>query len=240
MIVYFDESYDNTRDYLLYGALFVPRSSRLHQRISKIRAETEFKREIKYNRCKNRATLGVFQKVIDSFVEDTAYFRCVVVEQHGFDYSAFGRPDEELALKRARAYKKFAEMLLAPHVVDLKNAVLLADNLKRCRGDEFLERISERFNPPGKSPTFRHLREVSSKLEQYQCLQVCDLLLGCVLNNLKPTRKVTKNEIRGYLCRKLKVPNFLLTTWKDIALAEAEDPSTKFNVWHWSATGKPR
>lgn len=240
MIIYFDESYDNARDYLLYGALFVPSSSRLHQRVTQIRVATEYNREIKYNRCKNNATLQVYKRVVDAFMEDSAYFRCVVVDQHQFDYSSFGRSGESLALRKARAYKKFAEMLLHPHMYQIENAVFLADALTRCHGDEFLERIRERFNPPGGKTTFRHLDEVSSALEPYQCLQVCDLLLGCVLNNLRPAKKPSKNEIREYLCQRLSVPSFLLTAWRDVPLAEAKNPVTKFNVWYWEAKKKPR
>jgi hypothetical protein len=240
MRIYFDESYDNAHHYLLYGALFVPPSSTLHQRIARIREETGCRSEIKYNFCKNATRLAVARSVIDAFMEDTAYFRCVVVDQHGFDYSVFGRADEPLALKQARAYKKFAEMLLDKHVIDVEHAVFLADDMKRCNGDEFLDRIRERFNPPGGKTTFRHLAEVSSRLEQYQCLQVCDLLLGCVLNNLKPTTKETKNEIRQYLCQRVGVPNCLLTTWRNIPLATATNPETKFHVWYWSAKMKPR
>ena len=240
MIIYFDESYDNPRHYLLYGALFVPPNSTLHRRVSEIRAEMNFTREIKYNRCKSPATLRVFERVVDAFIDDAAYFRCVVVDQHGFDYSTFGSASEPLSLKRARAYKKFAEMLLHPHLSQIQNAVFLADQLTRCDGDEFLERIRERFNPAGAKTTFRHLAEVSSALEQYQCLQVCDLLLGCVLNNLKPTKKTPKNEIRKYLCNRLNVPSFLSSAWESVSLAEAKKCSTKFSVWHWRVKKKPR
>lgn len=241
MIVYFDESYDNDGpDYLLYGALFRPSSSTLHQRFLRVRQEMKYKPEVKYTRCRNPRALKVCKRVIDEFVEDDAYFRCVVVDQHGFDYDRFRRPDESLELARARAYKKFAEMLLAPHVAGVHNAVLLADNLKRCDGDRFLERIRERFNPPGQVPTFRHLAEVPSDVEEYQCLQICDLLLGCVLNNLKPPGNRFKQEIRSYLCERLNVSSFLRSSWQDVPLSEARDPTTKFNVWYWSAKKRPR
>ena len=240
MIVYFDESYDNQRHYLLYGALFVPSSSMLHQRFQRVRQEMNYQPEVKYNRCRNQRALSICKRLIDAFVEDVAYFRCVVVDQHGFDYSKFAQPHESLVIAQARAYKKFAEMLLDKNLDGIENAVFLADKLTRCNGDEFLERIRERFNPPGRAPTFRHLDEVSSSIEEYQSLQVCDLLVGCVLNNLKPTTNRFKNDIRMHLCSRLGVPNFLLSTWKDVPLAAARKPSTKFNVWFWSAKNKPR
>lgn len=240
MIVYFDESYDTERHYLLYGALFVPPSSSLHQRCLQVRRETSYRPELKYTDCRNERSLKAARRFIDAFVEDSAYFRCVVVDQHGFDYRRFARPDEPKALGFARAYKKFAEMLLAPNLRGVSNAVFLADDLKRCNGDEFIERIRERFNPPGRLPTFRHLAEVPSHLEEHQCLQICDLLLGCVLNNLKPPSNEYKLEARKYLCDRLGVRSFLLSSWKDVPLTKASRPSTKFNVWFWEARKTPR
>jgi hypothetical protein len=100
--------------------------------------------------------------------------------------------------------------------------------------------MQERFSPVGGRTTFRHLAEVSSQLQQYQCLQVCDLLLGCVLNNLRPTNNPSKNEIREHLGQRLGTPSFLLSAWEEVPLAEAKKPTTKFNVWYWRAKKKPR
>lgn len=104
MIVYFDETYDNARDFLLYGALFVPPSSTLHQRLLQVRRELSFRPEIKYTRCRNARSLRACKRVVDVLMEDTAYFRCVVVDQYGFDYTRFARPHESLAIAQARAY----------------------------------------------------------------------------------------------------------------------------------------
>lgn len=233
MLVYFDESYDNSRHFLLYGALFLPRNSDLHQQLLMIRQEKNFRPEVKYTRCRNARALDVYKCVVDAFIKDCAYFRCVVVDQDGFDYRRFVQPHESASLGKARAYKKFAEMLLHPNLDGISNAVFLADKLTRCNGDEFLERMRQRFNPPGEIPTFRHLAEVPSSVQEYQCLQVCDLLLGCVLNNLKPPGNKFKIEIRQYLCSKLGVPNLLPSTWKDVPIAETRKRTTKFNVWYW-------
>jgi hypothetical protein len=131
-------------------------------------------------------------------------------------------------------------MLLHPFVAGLNDAVLIADDLKRCRGDAFLEMIVQRFNPEGAEPTFRHVTQVSSSLRQYQCLQVCDLLLGCVLNNLAPPGNQYKIDIRTYLCEKLDVSNFLRTTWRDIRLDDVIASCPSFHVWYWNAKKKPR
>jgi hypothetical protein len=239
MIVYFDESYDTERRYLLYGALFVPPGSTLHQRFLAIRREMNYRPEVKYTKCRNKRALSVCTRVIDEFISDSAYFRCVVVDQHRFDYTRFAGSHESRSVAQARAYKKFAEMLLHPNLKNVTNAVFLADDLKRCDGDSFLERSRERFNPEGRAPTFRHLAEVPSNVEEYQCVQVCDLLLGCVLNNLKPSNPY-KNRLREHLLERLRVQSFLMSAWRDVPLSQARDPAVKFNVWHWSAKKRPR
>lgn len=239
MIIYFDESYDNVHRYLLYGALFVPRDSRLHQRYAELRSETGYQGEMKYTKCRNPRALDVARKLVDKFMEDSAYFRCAVVEQERFDYSRFGRPDETESIKKARAYKKFAEMLLNPYVASVRDAVFLADELKRCPGDEFLERLRERFNPPHEQPTFRHMEEVSSSRQEYQCLQICDLLLGCVLNNLVPPKNQYKIDIRKHVCERIGVRSFLPTNWK-MDLAEVLRTNPKIHVWYWRPKKKPR
>ena len=238
MLVYFDESYDNAHMFLLYGALFIPPSSKLHQRFDRVREETEFRGEVKYTKCRNQRALTVCKKVIDAFVDDTAYFRCAVVEQRALDYSQFGRIDEPDAIKRARAYKKFAEMLLHPFVEDVRDGVFLADRMTRCDGDDFLERIQERFNPDEGKRAFRHLEEVASHRVEYQCLQVCDLLLGCVLNNHCPPGNRYKTEIREHLCGRLQKPSLLLSSWKGVPWHDVKAASTKFHVWHWTPKKK--
>lgn len=116
MIVYFDESYDNDRHYLLYGALFVPPESTLHERFVRLRSELNYRPEVKYTRCRNKRALSACTRLIDEFVSDASYFRCVVVEQHGFNYGGFAQPHEPRSLAQARAYKKFAELLLRPNL----------------------------------------------------------------------------------------------------------------------------
>ena len=86
-----------------------------------------YRPEVKYFKCRNARALRVYKKVVDAFIEDSAYFRCVVVDQYRFDYSRFARADESRAIAQARAYKKFAEMLLNHSVKNVTNAVFLAE-----------------------------------------------------------------------------------------------------------------
>jgi len=78
------------------------------------------------------------------------------------------------------------------------------------------------------------IEEVKSDLEQYQVLQVCDLLMGCILNNLVPTKNRYKNDLRQYLISKLGCKDLLRDTWKKYSKRYVEEYSPKFNVWYFT------
>ncbi len=59
---------------------------------------------------------------IDRFTASTAVFRCVVIDWRIYQGKFFGDPFEPEALKKRRAYKKWAEMLLQPEVAKVKDA----------------------------------------------------------------------------------------------------------------------
>src|SRR3990167_5104220 len=186
MLIYFDESYDQAHAYLLFGALFNPHPRFLHQRLNEIKHSHSFKlrdgslAEIKYKNCYNEKNYAVCKEAVDAFFESTSWFRCVVVKQAELDLSKFGKYYEEDAIKRARAYKKFAEMLIANNTKDTVQNILLTDNLTRCKGDEFLERMKDIFciqgsgHSEGKyTTTLKDIQEVDSSLPQYNVIQVC-------------------------------------------------------------------
>lgn len=246
MLIYFDESYDQQHTYLLFGALFNPHPRFLHRRIMEIKTRHNFRRhdgsfeEIKYKSCYSERNYLVCKEVIDAFFESTSWFRSVVIKQNDLDLSYFGRHYEEDSIKRARAYKKFAEMLIASNTKDTIENVLLTDKLTRCKGDEFLERMKEIFcikdsgHSEGKhTTTLRDIQEVNSSRDQYQVIQLCDLLLGCVLNNLLPATNQWKNEIRNYLVKSINVPSLLEDFWGKMAKWDLDLRYPKFSIWYW-------
>ena len=199
MLIYFDESYDHDHDYLLLSALFNPHPKYVHRRLSEIKRSYNFLtpdgklREIKYTYVKTETRLKMAKEVIDLFFESTSWFRCIVIEQKKVDLSRFGKNWEEEKIKKARLYKKFAELLIGHNTENIYNAVLLTDQLTRCRGDEFIEIMKQEFclpfgkySPNSKIPTLKDVMEIASDLEQYQVNQLGDILMGCILNNLKP------------------------------------------------------
>lgn len=246
MLIYFDESYDNAHKFMILGALFNPHPAFLHRRLSEIKRNHGYLnsdgslKEIKYNLCFCIENFNICRGIIDSFLESTSWFRAIVVKSDFLDLSYFGRPYETVEIKKARAYKKFAELLIAHNTENTFNAVLLTDRLTRCNGDEFIERMKECFSMPGVMysinqtvPTLKHIAEVESSLEQYHVIQVCDLLTGCVLNNLVPTVNQYKNSIRLHLVGKLGVKNLLPESWSSYSKTFAQAFLPKFNVWYW-------
>jgi hypothetical protein len=250
MIIYFDESYDSDHDYLIFAALFNPHHKFLHRRLREIKNEEDFykddgaPRELKYSRIKNAKSLHVGQKAIDAFIQSTSWFRCVVIKQNLIDLNYFGTPQEPDSIKNARLYKKFAEMLIAHNTENLLKAILLTDNLTRCKGDEFIEVMKQEFCIPFSKysenshiPRLSDVMDIQSHLEQNHVCQINDILAGCVLNNLKPSA-IFKNKLREYLVTRLGVKDLLPDTWKGYTKTHSEVFYPKFNIWYWEPKKK--
>ncbi len=242
MVIYLDESYDNHHRYLLLGALFLPDSKPVVRKMIGIRAAAAYCettggwREIKYNNCYRECDYRVASEVVDLFFSEDAWYRCIVVDQTLLDLKRFGAVFESDVLKRARAYKKFCELLIGHNSDGIEGGVLLAERMTRCRGDRFVEVMGEAFCRPGvdwsaghRVPILRHVQEVDSKIDTYIPLQMCDLLTGCILNDLVPAENPWKNKIRRYLLGKLGMRDFAPGTWR----RRLRWLEPKFNVWHW-------
>jgi hypothetical protein len=119
MLIYFDESYDHEHEYLLLSALFNPHPKFLHRRLIEVKRRSKYLsqdgkfREIKYNYVTNKDKLEIAREAIDIFFESTSWFRCVVIEQAHVDLTRFGKIKESEKIKKARLYKKFAELLIS-------------------------------------------------------------------------------------------------------------------------------
>lgn len=87
-------------------------------------------------------------------------------------------------------------------------------------------------------PTLKHVIDIKSHLENYQVGQINDLLLGCILNNLIPTKRAYKNQLREYLIRKLQVDSLLPNYWSAYSKKYVEEYYPKFNVWYWKPVNK--
>ncbi len=246
MLIYFDESYDGNHRYLILGALFNPHPRYLHREISKIKKKYHFYykngkvKEIKYRNCNNKYGCNVGCELIDIFMKSTSYFRCIVIDQDMLDLRYFGQKHEDKKIKMARTYKKFSELLISNNTDNIYNGVLLTDELTRCLGDKFIEIMKKDFClPDGKycnkanRPTLRHIADIKSDIENYQVNQLNDILIGCVLNNLVPTKNKYKNKLRDYLVNKIEANSLLPKSWDRYSKRYVEENYPKFNIWYW-------
>lgn len=246
MLIYFDESYDNEHKYLLLGALFNPHPKFLHRELIEMKRRYGFVAsggktlEIKYNNCNTKRREKMNCEAIDIFMRSTSYFRAIVIDQDIMDLERFGKKSEDKKIKTARAYKKFAELLLAHNTENIYNGVLLTDELSRCDGDKFIEIMKQDFCLAGgkhcndnSKPTLKEITDIKSHLEDYHVNQINDILLGSILNNLKPTSKEYKNNVREYLTEKLNVKSLLPECWNRYSKTFVEEHCPKFNIWYW-------
>lgn len=153
-------------------------------------------------------------------------------------------------------------MLIEYNTPEVKEGILFADYLSRCKGalsggDEFVQVMRERFqhviydhdlNPA--PPKLKHIQEVDSADDAYALLQVCDVILGATLNGILKTPKgpgmVYKNEISAKLSEILEFPSFDKSYWqpqtklyareyqRKIPMAEyLQAPHHKYRLWFW-------
>lgn len=246
MIIYFDESYDNEHRYLILGALFNPHPNFLHREWLQIKKKfgaigRDGKvLEIKYNNCTTKRRQDLCCAAIDIFMKSTSYFRAIVIDQNIMDLNYFGKKSEDNKIKMARAYKKFAELLLSHNTDNVYNGVLLTDELTRCNGDKFMEIMKQDFCVSGgrhcndaTRPTLREITDIRSHIEEYHVNQINDILIGSILNNLKPTNKEYKNNVRNYLIKNLGVKNLLPENWSKYSKTHTEEYYPKYNIWFW-------
>lgn len=246
MIIYFDESYDSEHRYLILGALFNPHPKFLHREWLKVKREVGAiggdgnVLEIKYNNCNTKKRQELCCRAIDIFIRSTSYFRAIVIDQNIMNLDFFGNKNEENKIKMARAYKKFAELLLSHNSEHIYNGVLLTDELTRCNGDKFIEIMKQDFCVVGgkhcndnNSPTLKEITDIKSHVEDYHVNQINDVLIGSILNNLKPTNKEYKNNVRKYLIKSLNVKDLLPGTWNKYSKSLVEEYFAKFNIWYW-------
>lgn len=266
MIVYLDESYDWTGVYFALGALFVSGDHEIFlESFNALRREAGLARpdgtlrELKYARIKYGRYEKAAIQAIQAFKAHNCYFRAVVIPLAQFDLEYYGKPFEADKIKRARAYKKFAEMLIEYNSPELVGGVLFADNLTRCKGgalgygDEFVEVMKQRFqySADGTSPSkLRHIQEVNSDDDEYALLQVCDVLLGPTLNGIlklaKGPRMLRKNRVTSKMKEILDLPSLEKEYWQTLTRLSmkeykqgisrenyAKGTHYKYRLWFW-------
>ncbi len=245
--IYADESGTHGGQWLIIGMLFVPDHQSLHSELCKAKDRFSYfnstKRRARYkeihlSEMKSKRDLDISKEWIDCFLSSSAVFRSVVVDWNQYQGKYFGDPFEPEALKKRRAYKKWAEMLLQPEMSSLNGAEFYLDKLLIMHGYDVLDHLKDRFtmNYQGAQPRIKSFQAVQSWKDAHHCLQLCDLLVGCIYQKLVPSGNKVKLEIMEYLYDELKnfdVKDKSPSFWRGFADAKMSDHFSKFSEWYW-------
>lgn len=255
--IYVDESGTHGDEWLVIGMLFVPEHGLLHSKLCAAKekrayfnASPKYKARYKETHLtgfKSQRDVDVAKEWIDIFVRDSSYFRCVVIDWSLWQGHHFGDPFEPDALKRRRAYKKWAEMLLHPELKEpltggpIRQAQLYLDKLRVLYGYDVVQHLEERFTGgyTGSSPYISSFQHTDSWKDANQCLQLCDLLTGCMYQALKPAVKREKAATKEYLeasLAPLGVKRLDPGFWRQYASVSLRKHHPKFSAWFWQPT----
>ena len=173
-------------------------------------------------------------KAVDLFFSRTdCYFRACIVPYSEEHLDKIGRQQGiPRKLKEAMLYTNSFIKLINNNIPEVKGAILMMDQLTRSRGDRFDEIVRDRLGS-GDNATFKHIGYVDSASERNQSIQICDLLLGSILNDHYPTFTTYKNDIREYVKKKIGVPSLKEDYWGDKTHKQACNLHPKFTIRFW-------
>ena len=252
MRIYADESGTHGDDWLVIGMLFVPDHGSVHSELCELKDKASYLnrgrrraqyKEIHFADLKSGRDAKVSEAWIDQFLLSTSVFRSVVIDWSVFDARHFGGPFEPEALKKRRAYKKWAELLLQPELVNFTSARFYLDRLRIMYGYEVIQHLKDRFqrNEHGEDlrrPRITEFQAAESWKDANQCLQLCDLLVGCVYQSLVPSTNPVKLRVMNYLYKELEAhgvkargPGY----WRGYG-SNVRKHFPKFSEWFWKPT----
>jgi hypothetical protein len=252
MRIYADESGTHGGDWLIIGMLFVPDQGKLHSNLCAAKEKAGYfnqtirnarYKEIHFAKAKSGRDASVCKEWIDHFLGSGSFFRSVVIDWSIYEGRHFGDPFDPDALKKRRAYKKWAELLLQPEVGALRNANFYLDKLRILHGYDIVQHLKERFqlDQHGEvrpNPRIRDFQATESWKDANQCLQLSDLLTGCVYQTLAPSTNSVKLQVTNYLYEKLQahgVRNRAPGYWRGYG-SHVRNHFPKFSQWFWRPT----
>lgn len=252
--IYVDESGTHSDQWFLIGMLFVPDHGPLHSDLCAAKEHLNYFNRSPKRKCRYRELhlsefrsdrdVQVAAKWIDLFVKHGCYFRSIIIDWSIWKGSYFGNPFDPQALLKRRAYKKWAEMLLHPELKTprdgrpIYHAKLYMDKLRVLYGYDVLDHLRQRFlqNYAGHSPYIEEFQHTDSWRDANQCLQLCDLLTGCLYQSLVPSASDHKAAARAYLERSLRpfgVASMSAGFWKQYDPKTLTRHFSKFSAWFW-------
>jgi hypothetical protein len=259
--IYADESGTHSEEWLVIGMLFVPDHGALHSALCDVKEKLHYfnkspKKSARYKEShltqfNSSRDVEVGKKWIELFLGHSCYYRCVVIDWSLWDGKYFGNAFDPEALKKRRAYKKWAEMLLQFEVKmpddrpRFSHARFFLDRLRILYGYDVLDHLRERFTSEyrGQDPYIDEFQHTDSWKDANQCLQLCDLLTGCVYQSLVPAQKTEKQQMREHLelaLQTLGVKQLTPGFWRQYDPKTLTNHFSKFSAWFWKPKGKKK
>ncbi|HEY3568075.1 MAG TPA: hypothetical protein VGP73_09085 [Thermoanaerobaculia bacterium] len=144
-------------------------------------------------------------------------------------------------MKKRRAYKKWAEMLLQAEIGRIQEAMFYLDRLRVLYGYDVISSLRDRFSfhkdgNKRKRCAIKEFQPTDSWKDANQCLQLCDLLTGVVFQSLCPSKNPVKLTVMEYLYDRLQqygVKNRSPGYWRGYSQAVLSKHFPKFSEWFW-------
>ncbi len=250
--IYADESGTHGGRWLIIGMLFVPDHGTLHSDLCAVKERAQYfdhgprrarYKETHFAKLRSPRDTEVAEAWIDRFLASGSFFRSVVIDWSIYEGRYFGDPFEPDALKMRRAYKKWAEMLLQPEVRALRDARFYLDKLKILYDYDVIRSLKERFQHDERGevrsrPRIIEFQATESWKDANQCLQLSDLLTGCVHQSLVPSTKLAKLRVTNYLYQRLQAHGVNGRTpgyWRGFG-SHVRKHFPRFSEWFWKPT----
>ncbi len=260
--IYADEAGTHGGDWLIIGMLFVPDHGPLHSALCASKENHKYynakpRRKARYKEThlaefRSQRDVDVAREWFDAFAVHNCFYRSLVFDWSTWDAHFFGDPFEPEALKRRRAYKKWAELLLQPEFstplegyAPIRDAKFYLDRLRILYEYDVLDHLADRFSPPasylGSSRFIASLQHTNSWADANQCLQLCDLLTGCIYQELVPSQNRFKLAARDSLKNRLQqlgVERLDRGYWRQYHPVSLRQKQPKFSCWFWEPEGR--
>lgn len=225
--IYCDESNTNSGRHMLIGGLWVPQpiEPSFRARLLELRQDRNLHAEMKWTKV-SRSKLPEYKAFVDVFLDNALIsFKCIVVDKHILDYTAFHQGDKELG------FYKFYFQLISRN--------LQPDNLYWLYTDERKNRKPYRLavlkltvnrwwaKQAGVTP-LRHIEPRRSHDDDL--IQVADVLLGAIAYAWNGRRgSEAKLGLVEHISQRLG--------WPTLGIATARG-MFKVNIWKWEPKRK--
>jgi len=212
MKVYFDESYPHTQEIMILGSLFLSNEANkyLHKEFLKLRAEKKYNKELKYSKIRTKKDLEFAKEAISLFLKSKMpYYRASILPYNEEGLKSIN--GENVYSKRVTAYSHSAKGLVLDNLLPNQNADLIMDREDRIARSKFKDKILKaKAALGGKVVSVAH---VDSRKENTNLVQICDILTGAILQNLRPSKGTNgsgkrKRELGEYYKKETGINDF--------------------------------